>query len=641
MIGDPHPASNVVEAFQRMNPEPSDVVGTSPGDSELLLPALQPGAVGPTYAHRFLDATARFAGKPALRWKEAEAWRDMSYSELEHRALTCAAALNDRGIVAGDRVAIWLENSWPWIVCDLACQLLGAVTTTIYHTLSPSQAIALLGDSEAKAILASHERLAALQEPHLSTTVELLVICADGGSIGLSFAELLRKGEQAIQSQPELATRLRAPAVQPEELSALFYTSGTTGEPKGVMLTHANLIANIENTIAQMMPDRAHIVLLHLPLAHVMARNTTVPATLLTGGVLAIAEPEREKIPSNLIEVAPTAFPTVPHLLDKFRERALEAINAKGFVMRRLALWALRHCRARRLAAIAEGGAVRTARLGLLGNVLDRIVLRKLRAKLGGRMKFLVTGGANSNRESMEFFWGIGIPVYEGYGATEVTNTAAITWSRAIKLGTVGQKVPGTELKLAPDGEILVRGPIVMKGYWRQPDSTTEAIDAEGWYHTGDIGTLDADGYVTIIDRKREILVLTTGKNIAPQAIENLLKRTPLVLNVCALGQRRRYTTALVVPNLEAIGQRLAMHVPPTTADPQIAELLREELSSLMSSLAHFEQVKRFTLIDEPFSPENGLVTPTLKLQRRKIAERYADEIEDLYADEPKRAIVV
>jgi long-chain acyl-CoA synthetase len=429
--------------------------------------------------------------------------------------------------------------------------------------------------------------------------------------------------------------------LQPDDLSALFYTSGTTGEPKGAMLTHSNVVFNADRTIAQMLPNGGQIALLHLPLAHVMARNTTVPATLLSGGVLAIAEPERDKIPSNLVEVAPTAFPTVPHLLDKFMQRALEAIEAKGIVMRSLARWALRHCRARRLQAIAAGGAVKNVQLGWVGALLDRVVLEKIRAKLGGRIEFLVTGGANSNRQSVEFFWGLGIPVFEGYGATELTGTAAITWPRAMKLGTVGQAVPGVDLKLAPDGEILVRGPIVMKGYWQRPEATDEAIDGEGWYHTGDIGTLDAGGYVTIIDRKREILVLATGKNVAPQAIESTLNRTPLVSSVCALGQGRRYTTALVVPDLVAVGRRLGLSEPPSLEDPRLAGLLRDEFKSLMSELADFERVKRFRLIAEPFSPESGLVTPTLKLLRRRIAERFADEIEDLYVESPQRAIAV
>lgn len=617
-------------------------------NTESILPEVQNIAVGPTYVHRFLDATSRFSTRPAIRWKQDAAWQDMSYHELECRVFACAAGLGNRGIKTGDRVAIWLENRWQWIVADLAAQLLGAITTTVYHTLNPTQAMALLRNADANSILSNQVRLEGIKAVGEISMADELTLSVDDGAIGQSFGELLKEGNQAIETQPEIAERLRTPTVQPEDVSALFYTSGTTGEPKGAMLTHANVVFNAARTIAQLLPeggqvapDRERVALLHLPLAHVMGRNTTVPATLLSGGVLAIAEPEREKIPGNLVEVAPTVFPTVPHLLDKFMERAIQAVEAKGFVMRHVAKLALRHCRAKRLAVMTDGGAIQTARLGLVGTILDRVVLSKIRNKLGGQIDFLVTGGANSNRRSVEFFWGIGIHVFEGYGATELTGTAAITWPRAMRLGTVGPAVPGVEIKLAEDGEVLVRGPIVMKGYWQRPDATKEVIDADGWYYTGDIGTLDGGGFLTIVDRKREILVLKTGKNIAPQAIENLLNRTPLVCNVCALGHDRRFATALIVPDLTAVGQRLGLTKPATLNAPEVAELLCKELNGLMSDLSDFERVKRFTLIAEPFAPDSGLVTPTMKLLRRKIAERYADEIEDLYADSPQHAISV
>jgi long-chain acyl-CoA synthetase len=595
-------------------------------------------AQGPTYAHRILDAFIRFGTRPALRWKESGEWQTLSFEELEGRVLACAVALRKRGVTRGDRVAIWLDNRLDWVICDLASQIIGAVTTTVYHTLIPSQAVALVQNAEAKALLSSQDRLAGMMAAG-GPTEGIIVFSADEGSIGESFNAVLRESELAIMAQPEIRASLREPIVEPDDLSALFYTSGTTGEPKGVMLTHANVLVNTDNTVSQLMPSGGQTVMLHLPLAHVIARNTTLPAALLSGGVMAFAEPEREKLMQNLADIAPQAFPTVPHLLDKFMERAMEAIQSKGFVMRNLALWTLEHCRTRRLVAINGGGNPTAVQLGVIGSLLDRIVLQKIREKLGSNLEFIVTGGANSNRKSIEFFWGIGIPVFEGYGATELTCTAALTWSFGMKLGTVGQSVPGVEVMLAADGEVLVRGPIVMKGYWRRPEATAEAIDADGWYHTGDIGTLDADGYLAIIDRKREIMVLATGKNIAPQAIENTLKRTPLVLNVCAVGHRQRFTAALIVPDLVAVGRRLGLPEPPAIDSPRVAELLREELSRQMSDLSSFERIKRFVLVAEPFLPENGLVTPTLKLQRRKIAERFAAEIEDLYAETPKRAI--
>ena len=593
---------------------------------------------GGTYAHRILDATNRFAERPALRWYESGQWQDMSYRDLEGSVIACAAALSARGVRKGDRVAIWLENGWPWIVYDLAAQLIGAVTTTIYHTLIPDQAIAIICDSGATAILSSQERLAGLMATGGVPEASIVAFSTDEGGIGESFDSVLQASARVIAAQPGIVESLRAP-VDRDDLSALFYTSGTTGEPKGVMLTHSNVIVNADNTIAQLMPGGGLTVLLHLPLAHVMARNTTVPATLLSGGLLAIAEPEREKLMQNLAEVSPHGFPTVPHLLDKFTERVMEAIASKGMVMRSLTLWTLKLCRERRLIAIRDGGKPKDVHLGLVGTLLDRIVLQKLRAKLGRNLKFIVTGGANSNRASVEFFWGIGIPVFEGYGATEVTCTAALTCPDSMKPGTVGPGVPGVELQLANDNEVLVRGPIVMKGYWQRPAETANAINSDGWYHTGDIGTLDENKYLTIIDRKREIMVLATGKNVAPQMVENTLKCTPLVMNACAIGDQKRFTTALVVPDLDAISRCLELPGTPTIDDPNIAQIMREELDKAMSGLSKFERIKRFILLSEPFSQHNGLLTPTLKLQRRRIAEKYAPEIEDLYSENPKRAI--
>jgi long-chain acyl-CoA synthetase len=602
------------------------------------LPKVAGVAEGGTYAHRLLEATNRFAELPALQWKESDEWRYISFAELEARVLACGLALSNRGITKGDRVAIWLDNGWSWIVCDLAAQILGAVTTTIYHTLIPSQAAALLRDSGAKAILSNQQRLAGLIA---EGSFGLAIFSEDEGKIGERFEAVIEKSKLDIETQPELAQDLRVPPVAPDDLSALFYTSGTTGEPKGVMLTHANLIANTDNTILQVMEDGKKSILLHLPLAHVMARNTTVSATLLSGGRLVLAEPAREKLIDNVVEISPHGFPTVPLLLDKFKEQAMAAIRSKGIVLRSLAMFALKRCREPRLSAIRNGGPVREVRLGWLNRLLDRIVLQKIRDRLGKNLVFLVTGGANSNRESVEFLWGIGVPVFEGYGATEMTCTAALTCKGTMKPGTVGPSVPGVEIKLASDGEVLVRGPIVMKGYWQRPEETAKVIDSDGWYHTGDIGTLDNDGYLAIIDRKREILVLATGKNVAPQAVENAMKCAPYVMSACAIGDRKRFTTAIVVPDLAAIGRSLELSETPSIDDPRVAQIMREGFAKGMSRLSSFERIKRFTLVTEPFSQNNELLTPTLKLQRRKITERFAPEIEDLYAESPKRAINV
>ena len=574
-----------------------------------------------TYAHRFLEAARRFGAAPALRWKADGAWRDMSFADLGARVRDCAAALARRGVEPGDRVAIWHETSREWVIADLGAQVAGAVTATVYHTLLPAQAAAIVRDAGAKALVASRRRLESLgAEGILGTLVTVAIATED-------FWTLLDEGRAAR------GTAEAAPPVRPEDLSAIVYTSGTTGEPKGAMLTHASVLVNAEAGIEAFMPRGGHTALLHLPLAHVMGRNTVTPVTLLSGSTLALAEPEREKLPSNLVEVAPTGFMTVPYLLDKFMGRVLEMLGSKGPLMRALARRALALGRRRRVAALERRRRAGPIFAGPRLALLDRLVLRKIRARLGGRLQWIVIGGSNSNRESVEFFWGLGIAIYEGYGATEVTNSATFCRPGAVKLGTVGRAACGGEVRLAEDGEVLVRGPQVMRGYWNRPEATREAIDAQGWYHTGDIGALDEEGYLRIVDRKKEIFALSTGKKVAPQAVENALKLSPLVANACAIGDRRRFMTALVVPDLEVARARLGLEAPPAADDPRVADLVRGEVERVAGALADFERPKRLRVLAEPFGQENDLLTPTLKLKRRRIAERFAKEIEALYAD--------
>ncbi len=639
-----NPVSSRPAPFQRVEGTAEETTGAR-GPIISRPPPPQPGegtAEGATYAHRLLDATRRFAELPALRFKQGDRWEQLSYAELERRVLACAAQLRARGVVSGDRVAIWLETSWPWIVVDFAAQLLGAVTTTIYHALVPKQAAEILRDAKPRVLLANAARLSALAALGRLPKAETVVISVDGGSTGQPFDQVLAEGQRSLDADPALAEALRTPSVGPDDLSVLIYTSGTTGEPKGVMLTHRNVLANADGAIQCFgRREGKHTLLLHLPLAHVMARNTAVPFILLRGGVLALAEPEREKIAANLVETSPTCFITVPFLLDKFMERVLANLEQKGAVMRALASRALRVCRERRLAALGSSGKPQPAKLGFIGDLLDRIVLEKIRARLGGQLEWIVIGGSSSNRRSVEFFWGLGIPIFEGYGASEMTNTISVCVADAVKLGTVGRGHPGGEHTIAADGEILARGPTVMKGYWRRPEATAEVIDQEGWYHTGDLGSLDADGYLTIIDRKRDLIVLSTGKNVAPQAVENVLGRTPLLLNSCAIGHRQRYMAALLVPDLAAIQQRLKLAAPPALDDARVADLLRQELRPLLADLSDFERIKRFVLVEQPFTVENELLTPTLKLRRQQIVARYASEVEDLYSATPRRAVAL
>jgi long-chain acyl-CoA synthetase len=389
--------------------------------------------------------------------------------------------------------------------------------------------------------------------------------------------------------------------------------------------------------------DQNEVILLHLPLAHIITRNILVPAAVFTGNLLVLAEREKEKLLSNFKETSPTIFVTVPYVLDKFALAIKDRITLSPYLRRKLVRWILRKTRAAALEGLQnrrfEGYAY-----GLLLRFFDRSILKKVRDVFGGRLSKIAIGGSNSNREHVEFFWGIGIPTYEAYGATEMTNVACFTAPDGIKLGTVGKPVPGIEVRLEADGEILVRGPNVMKGYWNRPEATAQTIDAEGWYHTGDLGLIDDQGYLKIIDRKKDIFVLATGKNVAPQLVENTIKKSQLIAQVCCVGDGRNYLTALIYPDWTAVQAHLNLiHAlqGSSAGDPRndenVGKLIYEEIVQATAELSDYEKIKKFSVIPEPFSLENGLLTPTLKIRRKNIMKHYSEAIEKMYRAPPTK----
>ncbi|HSA58175.1 MAG TPA: long-chain fatty acid--CoA ligase [bacterium] len=580
-------------------------------------------AQGSTYAHVILDATLRFARRPAMKWMGESGWRTTTYSELRGEILAIAAALQKKGVSKGDRVGIWMETCRNWVLSDLVIQILGGVTVPIYHTQTPEKALRILKDAEVRALFSTSQRLEALRK--LGAGVELEIDSESG------IDSLREAGQRQLEDQPSLRAKLEAPDVLPEDLSAIIYTSGTTGEPKGAMLTHASIVANARGGVHAYLNDEAPVVFLHLPLAHVVGRNAIETMTLTSGGVLAIAEPERERLVSNLRDLAPTELVTVPYVLSKFHTQVLQKIEARPAVVRRLFHHALSVGRRCRVEPLSNGGPVRQETSVLL-SLYDRLFFRKIAGFLGGHVRQIITGAAHLSRETLEFFWSIGIPTYEAYGMTETTSMVTYCSKKGVKFTTVGRPAEGMEIKLAPDGEILVRGVGLMKGYWKRPEGTRDSFDLEGWYRTGDLGSLDSQGYLTILDRKKEIFVLTTGKNVAPQAIENTLKLSPLVENACVFGDNRNYMTALIYPEWSAVRKKLGADANPALDNPALLKLFNSEVQRLMQSLPDYERVKRFALVEEPFSVDNDLLTPTLKLRRKQIEEYHRDKIESLYS---------
>lgn len=586
---------------------------------------------GSTYAQAILSATFRFANRPAMKWKEGGLWRTASYSELREDVVSLVAGLKLQGLARGDHIGIWLETGRHWIVCDLAIQVLGAVTVPIYHTLTAEKARKILEDAGAKALFSTTNRFTALRKSGPPFYKEFSAD-ANTSLTHETLKTITEAGRLALRNKPSLRQEIETPQVSAEDLSAIIYTSGTTGEPKGAMITHGSVIANAKSGIAGFLKaNQEHRVFLHLPMAHVVGRNAVEAMTLLSGGMLAIAEPEREKLVSNLQELQPTHVVTVPYVLGKFHTQVIQKISQRPAPIRWLFSRAMSNARKYRVEPVLHGGPVKLKNSVFL-RLFDKLFFQKIRSFLGGYAEQIVTGAAHINHETLEFFWAIGIPIYEGYGMTELTSNASYTWSGDIKLGTVGKPTEGTEIKLAADGEILIRGKGLMKGYWNKPEATREAIDSEGWYHTGDIGRMSEDGYLSIVDRKKEIFVLSTGKNVAPQSVENTIKLSPFVENACVFGDKRNYMTALIVPEWSAVIKKLGLTEKPPWHHPDVQKLFQGEIKRLMEALPDYEKVKKFSLVEEPFSVDSGLMTPTLKLRRKQIEERYSDQIESLYS---------
>ncbi len=422
-------------------------------------------------------------------------------------------------------------------------------------------------------------------------------------------------------------------AVKPADLLTLIYTSGTTGNPKGVMLTHRNLVSNVVSSAQVIEFGPGDVLLSFLPLSHTFERMAGYYTGFACGATVAYAE-SVETVRDNMMEVRPTIVTTVPRLFERIHSRVMKQVDAGSAVKQKIFYWAL--AVGREYAAASRGGSI-PASLRWKRAIADRLVFSKLREKTGGRMRFFVSGGAALARELGEFFEAVGLTVIEGYGLTE--SSPVITANRLdnYRFGSVGQPIPGVEVKIEADGEILARGPNIMTGYWNQAEATAQAIDREGWLHTGDIGMFDADGFLHITDRKKHLIVSSGGKNIAPQPIENLFLTSKYIEQLMLIGDHRMYLTALVVPDFEAIkeyadARKLAYSTQvDLTRREEIYQLIERDINVIQKDLANYERVRRFALLDHQFTIEEGELTPTQKVRRSVVEKRYADVIESMY----------
>ena len=590
-----------------------------------------------TLPSRFLNAIDSRPNQRAQMFRHADStWESISSAELLRRVSGLSMALVELGVKPGDRVALFAANRPEWHTADFAISGSGGVTVPVYFNESPDRITYILKHSGARVIMvAGAEQLAKFLACRAQVPELEHVIVADAGSDVP--AECLRYETLiANAAGAEIASyRMRAAQVLPGQLCSIIYTSGTTGEPKGVMLTHNNMSSNVTDSCATFDFDATNdIALSFLPLAHVYGRM--LDYIYIFNGVSVAYVESVDLVPQALLEVRPTVIAAVPRFFEKIYSKLMEqGSNATG-IKRKLFDWAVDV--ARRAAPWRTGAKGASPILKAQWALADKLVYKKIRAGTGGKLRMVFSGGAPLSKDLAEFFWAIGIPIYQGYGLTETSPILTSNYPKN-RSGSSGRPIPNVLIRIANDGEILAKGPCVMQGYYKGIDATREVIDAEGWFHTGDIGYLDADNYLFITDRKKDLIKTAGGKFVAPQPIENALKTSPYITNAMIVGDQRRFVVALIVPNATTVSAKLQDQGARFASNKEMAEhpavrsLIESEVKRLTAHVAQWETIKRFALLPEDFTFDNGSLTFTLKLKRRVVEKNYREVIDKLYAD--------
>jgi long-chain acyl-CoA synthetase len=594
-----------------------------------------------TIVELFQHLTMKYASstRPYLMRKKSGRYVGYTYQEVRDQVLQCAAGLRHRGIRHGERVAILSENRPEWVITDFAVQALACADVPIFPSQTAKQIEFILHDSGASAIVVSNAlQLAKVLKirDEVSSLRHVIMMNEPTGqdrAAGvLWFEDLLSEGRLSDSYDADLL-RKAAAAVKPEDLCTIIYTSGTTGDPKGVMLSHRNFVSNITSS-AQILPiSDSDLLVSFLPLCHVFERMAGYYTVTACGATIAFAE-SIDTVADNLIEVKPTLVCSVPRLFERIYARLARKVQKDPPAMRKIFNWAIAIGREYRMAMRHQRVSMALRAKHALA---DKLVFSKIKERVGGRIRFFVSGGAALPRELGEFFEAVGLIIIEGYGLTESSPVISANRLDNYRFGSVGQAIPGVEVKIAEDGEILTRGPHVMMGYYNNRKATEEAIDKQGWLHTGDIGMIDESGILYITDRKKHLFVSSGGKNIAPQPIENLFASIPFIDQFVLIGDRRMFLSALIVPNFDALKEYADSHgipyrsVEDLTQNQEINQLVEQTIQNTQKDLANFEKVRRFTLLEKPFTIENGEMTPSLKLRRKQIEERYRDLIDSMY----------
>jgi len=602
-------------------------------------------------AELFWNSVRANGERPAQEWHEGLEWPSRTYLELGRAVRDLAHSLLAAGMKKGDRVALWSKNSPRWAEVDFANLSAGLVTVPIYDTLTPEKAAYILKDSEARVLFVQDANALARLKPLRSglRSLELIVVLGDDvvSEKGvLSYHAFLAQGREWGRKHPDRLDRA-VTEVDPDDLASIVYTSGTTGEPKGVILTHGNFASNATTALSLVDIGPYDVFLSFLPLSHVFERLAGHFCAYGAGAKVVFAR-SIDTLSEDMVRARPTLMMSVPRLYEKMHAKVLDKVAGDSFVKRAVFRWAMR--------TGVEGVKLRQAgkpippRLQKRLARAQKLVFHKLQERVGGRLRFFVSGGAALSPAIESFFWAAGITILQGYGLTETSPLTNVNLPTAFRIGSVGKTIPHVECRIDtsqwdsqgkphPEGEICFRGPNVMRGYWRNEAATREVFDADGWFHTGDVGFLDPEGFLWITDRKKEIIVLSNGKKVAPQPIENALQLQSHIAQAMVVGEGRNYVTTLIVPDWAAI-ERFALRNgiaakdrEALSRDQRIVSLIESEVEAVNATLSRYEQVKKFWIVPAEWTTDSGELTPTLKLKRRQIQDKFGPLIDKLYPD--------
>lgn len=589
-----------------------------------------------TICQLFINTIKSYPKDDLMLFKAEGHYNPLSTEEFGKRVRNFALGLKTLGFNTGDKLIILSENRPEWTMTDVATLCLGGITVPIYTSLSPEQIKYIIINSDAKVVVCSNEELwkkIQIIKSDLPLVSHFITFLADAPEGVKAFDEVLELGKQKAQEEPELFEQM-ALTVKPSDVASIIYTSGTTGEPKGVMLTHSNFISNV-TSVSDIIPiTQKDTSLSFLPLSHSYERTVTF-AMLYNGCTIGYVE-SMETVAENMLEVRPTIMGAVPRLFEKIYAKVMDNVLTSSNVKRKIFFWALKTGKEfgfRHLENKPISGILRFKR-----NLAHKLVFSKIIEKTGGRINYFVTGAAPLSKDIAEFFYAMGIVILEAYGLTETSPAATFNTFEDLRFGTVGKTIPGVDVKIAEDGEILIKGPNVMKGYYKKEEETKEVIRGE-WFYSGDIGYLDEDGFLVITDRKKDIIVTAGGKNVAPQQIENLLKINPYITMAVAIGDRRRFMSALIVPEFEKLEEYAKLNDinysnrSELVKNEKIVDFMLSEVNKNLKDLAAYEKVKKIALLERDFEIAKGEITPTLKVKRNIIEEKFTDLIESLYEE--------